>query len=103
MEFSSLSESKTRPSSGPSQVRPKEYSKSSTEYGVHVPCHAGQSFQAPPPTVATCSDPPDPNGGPEVRRRGEVERRSTGGGNPFLCVSLHMCSFSVAGLLYKAV
>ncbi|CAK9015618.1 unnamed protein product [Durusdinium trenchii] len=29
------------------EVRPKEYSKSSTEYGVHVPCHAGQSFQAP--------------------------------------------------------
>jgi len=29
------------------EPRPKEFSVTSTEYGVHVPCHAGQSFQAP--------------------------------------------------------
>lgn len=29
------------------ETRPKEFTITSTEYGVHVPCHAGQSFQAP--------------------------------------------------------
>eukprot|EP00438_Fugacium_kawagutii_P006345 Skav208391 [mRNA] locus=scaffold1179:20990:24283:- [translate_table: standard] len=30
-----------------SEPRPKEFTITSTQYGVHVPCHAGQSFQAP--------------------------------------------------------
>ncbi|OLP82834.1 hypothetical protein AK812_SmicGene36479 [Symbiodinium microadriaticum] len=29
------------------EVRPQEFFKTSHDYGVHIPCHAGQSFQAP--------------------------------------------------------
>mmetsp|Transcript_6375 Transcript_6375/g.11649 ORF Transcript_6375/g.11649 Transcript_6375/m.11649 type:complete len:239 (+) Transcript_6375:94-810(+) len=29
------------------QTHPKEFFKTSHDYGVHIPCHAGQSYQAP--------------------------------------------------------